>query len=833
LPTVADSIAPEYFRRLHHGAIERPEEVRGLLERVQAAGTLLDNGFDGSSNPRTARIKWVRDASVGLAARHIRPDRQPQICLSFELDGSRYFFAAPALQGDGRIGLVEIALPRAIYKTERRDLPRDSRIAVGRAPQQVELSSQRGWRRIALVTDSSPGGLGVRLDAATGEVPAYLRVRFLSGDRAGEDAYASVCHSSPASDGSRGAQLGLSVTSVPPGPMIPVERRERVLDETKVGHLSRQAALVAAGLRAVPHRLAQRLGINRRDATPIHVVEYPNDRGEPIRGIVNNIGDGPGGLAVVIPPAWGRTKETLLPLALTLVRTFAEAGQPITVLRFDGSHRRGESYVDPRFRNPGDEYLGFRFSQAVSDIHSTLEFLATDEHFRPSNVVLVTVSIASVDGRRAIATDPTSLVSGWVALVGIGDLQSCLRTASGGVDYGYGLPRGVRFGRQELTGMVVDVDKAGPDAIGHNLFYFEDARRDMATIKVPITWIHGRHDGWVDLDRIRRLMSSGDTRNRRLLEVRTGHQLRTSREALEVFQLVSEEVARIGLGRRLEPMPPRLDELERRRLAERARRPPAPVDLRQFWRNYLVGRDGSVGIELMTATNAYYDLMSKQVAALALAADDRVLDLGSGAGDFAVFLAGEPNAPGVWVTEVDYVREALRRGRQRLARISPNGNGAVRHLTADLDLGRDRSVPLAAESFDAVLASFLISYLREPHALLLEAHRLLRPGGRLVLSSLRRDADSSCLYADGRAELHPQRMKELFAEVPESEFEELQRKFINDNAKIFNFEDDGYFRFWDADELSTLVQKAGFALEGTQTAFGNPPQAVIVTARRS
>jgi len=468
----------------------------------------------------------------------------------------------------------------------------------------------------------------------------------------------------------------------------------------------------------------------------------------------------------------------------------------------------------------------------VTDIHSSVEFLAADERFRPSKVVLVTVSIASIDGRRAIATDPTNLVSGWVALVGIGDLQSCLRTASGGVDYGYGLPRGVKFGRQELTGMIVDVDMAGPDAIAHNLFYFEDARRDMAAIKVPITWIHGRHDGWIDLERVRHLMSAGDARNRRLLEVRTGHQLRTSREALEVFQLVTEEVARLGLGRLLPPLPPNLDELERRRLAERARRPLAPVDLRKFWRDYLVGRDGRVGIELMTATNAYYDLMSKQVAALALEADDRVLDLGSGAGDFAVFLAGEPNAPPISVTAVDYVCEALCRGRERLARISPNGDGVVRHLTANLDLAPNRSVPLAGESFDAVLASFLISYLRDPHALLVEARRLLRPGGRLVLSSLRRDADSSLLYTDGRAELHPLRMKELFSEVPEIEFEELQRKFINDNAKIFNFEDDGYFRFWDAGELCTLVQKAGFAVEGTTTAFGSPPQAVIVTARR-
>jgi ubiquinone/menaquinone biosynthesis C-methylase UbiE len=615
--------------------------------------------------------------------------------------------------------------------------------------------------------------------------------------------------------------------------MIPVESRERILLDSVVGRFSRQATLVATGLRAVQNRLTHRLGINRRRATPIQVVEYPNDRGQSIRGIVDTTGHGPGGLAVVIPPAWGRTKETLLPLALTLVRTFADAGEPLTVLRFDGSHRRGESYVDPRFRHPGDEYLGFRFSQAVSDIHSTLKFLASDERFRPSNVVVVTVSIASIEGRRAIATDPTKLVSGWVALVGIGDLQSCLRTASGGVNYGYGLLRGEKFGRQELTGMVVDMDEAGPDAIAHGLLFLEDARQDMAAIKVPVTWIHGRHDGWTELQRVRELMSTGDISNRKLLEVRTGHQLRTSREALEVFQLVSEEVARVSFRRPLRSRPPNLEELERRRLAERARRPPALVDLREFWRDYVVGRDGRVGIELMTATNAYHDLMSKQVAALALKAGDNILDLGSGAGDFGVFLAGEPKAPPVSVVSVDYVHEALCRGRTRVARISANGDCVVRHLTADLDLAGNRCVPLAGTSFDSVLASFLISYLRDPQALLAEAHRLLRPGGRLVLSSLRRDADSSLLYADGRAELHPMRMKELFSEVPEEEFAELQRKFINDNAKIFNLEEDGYFRFWDAGELCTLVENAGFTVEATTTAFGEPPQAVIVSSRRT
>ena len=70
---------------------------------------------------------------------------------------------------------------------------------------------------------------------------------------------------------------------------------------------------------------------------------------------------------MVIPPAWGRTKETLLPLAATIVETFRRAGQPVRVVRFDGTHRRGESHVDPELRTPGEEYLHFTFSQAVRE----------------------------------------------------------------------------------------------------------------------------------------------------------------------------------------------------------------------------------------------------------------------------------------------------------------------------------------------------------------------------------------------------------------------------------------------------------------------------------
>ena len=135
--------------------------------------------------------------------------------------------------------------------------------------------------------------------------------------------------------------------------------------------------------------------------------------------------------------------------------------------------------------------------------------------------------------------------------------------------------------------MLVDIDFMAPDAIENGLIFQEDARRDMASIDVPITWIHGRHDGWMDLDRVRELLSCGDIAKRCLLEVPAGHQLRTSREALETFQLVAREVGSHLLGRELQPVVPDLEMLELRRSAERERLPKSDANLRLFWQDYL------------------------------------------------------------------------------------------------------------------------------------------------------------------------------------------------------------------------------------------------------
>ena len=53
----------------------------------------------------------------------------------------------------------------------------------------------------------------------------------------------------------------------------------------------------------------------------------------------------------------------------------------------------------------------------------------------------------------------------------------------------------------------------------------------------------------------------------------------------------------------------------------------------------------------------------------------------------------------------------------------------------DYRIGQDQSIPEKSESFDLVLSTQVLEHIREPRLYLAECHRLLRRGGRLILST--------------------------------------------------------------------------------------------------
>lgn len=103
---------------------------------------------------------------------------------------------------------------------------------------------------------------------------------------------------------------------------------------------------------------------------------------------------------------------------------------------------------------------------------------------------------------------------------------------------------------------------------------------------------------------------------------------------------------------------------------------------------------------------------------------DDVLDVGCGTGN-AALLAAERGAR---VTAIDPARRLLETAAQRAAA----EQRVIRFVT-----GTAAEIPAPAESFDVVVAVFSVIFAPDPTAAVAEMWRVLRPGGRLVVTSWR------------------------------------------------------------------------------------------------
>ncbi len=141
-------------------------------------------------------------------------------------------------------------------------------------------------------------------------------------------------------------------------------------------------------------------------------------------------------------------------------------------------------------------------------------------------------------------------------------------------------------------------------------------------------------------------------------------------------------------------------------------------------------------------------------------------------------------------------------------------------------------LPFEDGSFDGVGMSLLLSYLDHPDDLLFEAYRVLRPGGRLMLSSLVTDSESSKFYLDLVARFEQMPVSEIPAGSTREDLLDSVRRFADHAGDLCRLEEEGLFRFYDADRLVDLVLRRGFVDAHVQRAWGSPAQAAIVTCRK-
>lgn len=382
----------------------------------------------------SARIASIDSNELLLDCEHVSGQIGSSLFLSFAIEGRSYFFAASLRGPFGSSQRAE--LPRVVYVAERRDRRRISPEIDHQIPQRVMLNGVNDdWTAEAAVQDYSPTGLYVESAASCpSDVGTQVRVRYLDGAPRGTASWGIVRHARP-SVRAGWVRLGVSTSEVPFTPPLYVERRRVVSSASPVARAINGLSLLSAGVSATSSRVLRRVRVGAKPAPSLDIVKFFNGTGEQLTGILDRSDNLTGGTAVVIPPAWGRTKETLLPLAATIVQTFRRAGESVSVLRFDGTRRRGESHKEPGFEAVGLEHLPLLFQHTIDDIVTSSHFLMDCPSIRASRVILITFSAASIEGRRALVADRGRSLSGWVSVVGSPDLQSGMRTVSGGIDY--------------------------------------------------------------------------------------------------------------------------------------------------------------------------------------------------------------------------------------------------------------------------------------------------------------------------------------------------------------------------------------------------------------
>lgn len=128
-----------------------------------------------------------------------------------------------------------------------------------------------------------------------------------------------------------------------------------------------------------------------------------------------------------------------------------------------------------------------------------------------------------------------------------------------------------------------------------------------------------------------------------------------------------------------------------------------------------------------TANAPWHELLFRHLVPARDIAGRRVLEIGCGRGELAARVADGPEAPRVYVA-ADFAGAALTFARRRSRKV--RHRDTLRYAVSDM-----QAIGLGEGSFDTVISCETVEHLPDPVTALREVRRVLRPGGRLFLTT--------------------------------------------------------------------------------------------------
>ncbi|HUJ43817.1 MAG TPA: methyltransferase domain-containing protein [Opitutaceae bacterium] len=525
---------------------------------------------------------------------------------------------------------------------------------------------------------------------------------------------------------------------------------------------------------------------------------------------------------VVIAPKYGETKKSILHLAYFL------AANGVNVLRFDPTNHVGES--DGRMED-------FALPGAIGDVVASLDYL--ESKLGVSRVVAVANSLSARCMLRVAVTDQR--IRKLICVAGVVNLMATMHEIYKEDIFGR-FREGYRWGITDFLGFDINTDVFLDTVIQSGLHDLAGTLEDVRKVRVPFVYFHAERDVWVVKQEVEQVVAANPLG--RLVSISAAmHEVKENPQAArEVFDQVAWAClhntpypAEGGTGFHVPAK--KLILTQNRRERDRMRRAESPTESEtQFWSNYL--RKYSI-LEKSVDYRAYLDLIGRLCGPLPDGA--LVLDAGCGNGLFGLWVLREvwqrhalvPGHEPLVYVGLDLTQRALADAlgnhlgwRQRLHQIAkaravpPPG---LQYFLLDFDqlheaASAEARLPFQEATFDVICCSLVLSYLRHPEGLVRELHRVLRPGGVLVVSSMKPNCDLSIIYRDS-----------IMANVS-TEDVAAARELLRAAGKIKLKEEIGYYTFYTQAELAELVMAAGFNVAESHLSLGE--QAVVIKARK-
>jgi len=555
-----------------------------------------------------------------------------------------------------------------------------------------------------------------------------------------------------------------------------------------------------------------------KPAIKSQLISYRNRQGKEIIGFFDHLEDEEKGKPIVIIcPSYGETKKSAIMISYHLVMN------GFNVIRYDNTDHVGESEGD---------MIGFTLLKAKEDLLSTIDFVG--ERFGAKNVIVVASSLANRAAIKAAAEDKR--IKLLIGLAGVVNLQYTLNYVYKEDLVGNHIS-GKKWGITDILGHDIDFDNFLSEAVRNKFSDLETTKEDMEKVTAPYVYFFAEKEAWVSMEEAKEIVNLDSSHGHEFHVISDAmHELyenpRATRLALE--RMVGSCLKHIyGLEDIKEILKPDMRHVVRQNRLERERLKTYELTKegeKNFWGKYL---SKYLLIEKSADYRQYLELM---VSLLGLPKEGEiVLDVGCGPGHFGAWLLRDLaktrliHKPCIYVG-IDFVESVLKEAKEKHEELQRHFREKYkttmlidfRYMVYDLEPEDDSykklQLPFHDNYFDKICCSLFLSYVKNPQVILMKLFSVLKPGGRIVITSLKPYCDLSQIYRN-------------FVDQTESDREiEDARDLLRAAGRIKEKEYQGHYHFFSEKELISLLTKAKGKAVRVYRSFAN--QANIASAEK-